>query len=404
MQTHSRPSFSPSHLAAGFITVLVGFSSSVVIIIQAAQSAGADQAVVSSWIWALSLGMGVTSIGLSLYYREPVLTAWSTPGAALLATSLAGHSMGEATGAFLFSAVLMILAGWTGWFDRLLRYIPRAQASAMLGGVLLAFGLHAFLALQDRLALVALMILTYLLGRRYWPRYAIILVLLAGTAYAGWSGSLHWQALHLALAKPVFTAPVFSLSTLISVGLPLFIVTMTSQNLPGLATLRANGYTTPPSPLLTTTGIATLVLAPFGGFALNLAAITAAICMGEEAGSDRHSRYLAAVVAGAFYILIGLFGATVVSVFAAFPQALVVTVAGLALLGTIGGSLHTAMADADEREPALIVFLVTASGVTILGIGSAFWGLALGLAARYLLTSSRCATSTDSKNAEQLED
>lgn len=398
----SRPgsSYSVSHLAAGFIAVLVGFTSSVVIIIQAAQSAGADQAVVSSWIWALGLGMGLTSAGLSFYYREPVLTAWSTPGAALLVTSLAGHSLGEATGAFLFSGVLIVLSGWTGWFERLLHHIPKALAAAMLAGVLLEFGLHAFTALQDRLPLVALMFATYLIARRHWPRYAILLVLVVGTAYAALSGSLHWQALHLALAKPVFTAPVFSLSALISVGLPLFIVTMTSQNVPGLAVLRANGFQTPLSPLLTVTGVATLILAPFGGFALNLAAITAAICMGEEAGAERRSRYLAAVSAGVLYVLIGLFGATVVSLFAAFPQAFVVAIAGFALLGTIGNSLHTALDDANEREPALITFLVTASGLTLFGVGSAFWGLVAGVAARFILRQ-RVAANRARLSADQ---
>ncbi|WP_097459350.1 benzoate/H(+) symporter BenE family transporter [Mangrovitalea sediminis] len=400
MRARTGSSYSLSHLAAGFIAVLVGFTSSVVIIIQAAQSAGADQAVVSSWIWALGLGMGLTSAGLSFYYREPILTAWSTPGAALLVTSLAGHSLGEATAAFLFSGLLIVLAGWTGWFERLLHHIPKALAAAMLAGILMEFGLQAFAALHSKLALVALMFATYLVARRRWPRYAALLVLIAGTAYAAFSGDLRWQALHLALAKPVLTAPTFSLSALISIGLPLFIVTMTSQNVPGLAVLRANGYQTPLSPLLTVTGIATLILAPFGGFALNLAAITAAICMGEEAGADRRSRYLAAVSAGAIYVVIGLFGATVVSLFAAFPHAFVVALAGFALLGTIGNSLHAALEDASEREPALITFLLTASGVTLFGIGAAFWGLAAGIVARTILRQ-RVAANRAKLSADQ---
>jgi benzoate membrane transport protein len=333
--------------------------------------------------------MGLTSIALSLYYREPILTAWSTPGAALLVTGLGGVTLNEATGAFLFSATLIVLVGWTGVFERLLRHVPQALASAMLAGILLQFGLHAFTALQSDFTLVALMLAAYLLGKRLLPRYAIPMVLLTGMLYAALSGELHWQTVHLELARPVFTWPSFSLPVLISAGIPLFVVTMTSQNVPGLAVLRANGYNAPLSPLLGVTGAATLLLAPFGGYALNLAAITAAICMGEDAGAERSTRYLAAVSAGLFYVLIGLFGATVAALFAAFPQAFVFAIAGLALIGTIGNSLHAALDDASEREAALITFLVTASGLSLLGIGSAFWGLVAGVLARLVLRPRR---------------
>jgi benzoate membrane transport protein len=388
--------FSLTHLTAGFVAVLVGFTSSVVIVIQAAQSAGAGQAEIGSWIWALGLGMGLTSIALSLYYREPVLTAWSTPGAALLVTGLGGVTLTEATGAFLFSAALIVLVGWTGVFERLLRHVPQSLASAMLAGILLQFGLHAFAALQSDLALVGLMLGVYLLGRRTLPRYAVPLVLLAGLLYAALSGELHWRGIHLELAQPIFTWPEFSLPVLISAGIPLFVVTMTSQNVPGLAVLRANGYKAPLSPLLTVTGAATLLLAPFGGYALNLAAITAAICMGEDAGSDRNKRYMAAVSAGLFYVLIGLFGATVAALFAAFPQAFVFAIAGLALIGTIGNSLHAALNDITEREAALITFLVTASGLTLFGVGPAFWGLVAGITARLVLHSPKREQRSDS--------
>lgn len=389
----SRPSLfsdlSLSHLTAGFVAVLVGFSSSVVIILQAAEAAGASQAEVSSWIWALGIGMGITSGGLSLYFREPVLTAWSTPGAALLATGLTGYSLAEATGAFIFAAILTVIAGWTGWFERILKHLPQSLAAAMLAGILFQFGLDAFAALQGDFLLVALMLVTYVIGRQVLPRYAILLVLAVGMLIAGWQGQLHWDGLSLSLATPQWTTPDFSLSVLISVGIPLFIVTMTSQNVPGLAVLRANGYQTPLSPVLTATGLVTLVLAPFGGFAYNLAAITAAICMGEEAGEKRSARYLAAVSAGVVYAIVGLFGATVVALFAAFPQAFVVALAGLALLGTIGNSLHAALDDPGDREAALITFLVTASGLTLWGIGAAFWGLVVGVLVRLSLQLSK---------------
>lgn len=374
-----------SHVTAGFVAVLVGFSSSVVIILQAAESAGATSAQVSSWIWALGLGMGLTSAGLSLYFKEPVLTAWSTPGAALLVTSLSGFSLEQATAAFIFAAVLTIIVGWTGWFERVLKHLPQSLAAAMLAGILFQFGLDAFVALEGSFLLVGLMLVTYMISRQLLPRYAILLVLAVGMLAAGSQGRLHWAGLELALAEPQFVWPDFSLPVLISVGVPLFIVTMTSQNVPGLAVLRANGFRTPLSPVLTVTGLATLVLAPFGGYALNLAAITAAICMGEEAGDKKSARYLAAVCAGLVYIVVGLFGATIVALFAAFPKAFVLALAGLALLGTIGNSLHAALDDTRGREAALITFLVTASGLTLWGVGAAFWGLVAGLLVRLSL-------------------
>ena len=377
--------FGLSHISAGFIAVLVGYTSSAAIVFRAASAAGAGPAHVSSWLLALGLGMGVTCIGLSLRFRSPILTAWSTPGAALLATSLVGLPMGEAVGAFLFASALIALCGVTGWVEALMRHIPKALAAGMLAGVLLRFGIDAFTALGRQSALVGLMLAVYLAGRRLRSRYTVPLTFLAGLAWSGANGLIRVDAVDLALAAPVFTAPTFSLSTAIGVGLPLFIVTMSSQNVPGLAVLRANGYRTPASPLIAWTGLAGLVLAPFGGYQFNLAAITAAICMSPEADSDPQRRYLAAVWAGIFYVITGLLGATVASLFTALPGELVAAIAGIALFGTIGGSLAGALAEEKEREAALVTFLVTASGLTLFGIGGAFWGLVLGLAVRRAL-------------------
>lgn len=377
---------SPSHLSAGLIAVLVGFTSSAVIIFQAAAAAGADAALVSSWLWALCLGCGLTSIGLSWYYRAPILTAWSTPGAALLAGSLGGLSMGEAVGAFMFSAVLITLSGVTGLFARLMQRIPQALAAAMLAGVLLRFGLDLARAFAEQALLVGVLFVACLLGKRWLPRYAILIVLLLGIALAAVLDLLHWQAFELAFATPQFTLPEFSVQALIGVGIPLFLVTMASQNLPGVAVLRTSGYQeVPVSPLIGWTGLGSLLLAPFGGFAINLAAITAAICAGPEAGHEPQRRWMAAAAAGVCYLLIGLFGATVASLFAAFPQALILAIAGLALLATLAGSLNIAMAEASQREPALITFLVTASGISFLGVGAAFWGLVAGALALLVL-------------------
>jgi benzoate membrane transport protein len=374
-------------MVAGFVAVLVGFTSSVVIVFQAAAALGATPAQTVSWIWALGLGMGVTSLGLSLWYRQPVLTAWSTPGAAVIAASGAatGLTLPEATGAFVVCALLVVAAGASGLFARLMDRIPQALASALLAGVLVRFALDAFAAFPGDPWLVGGMGAAYLLGRRLWPRYAVPGVLAMGIAIAAIQGRLAFGAVALEWAAPVWVRPEFSLAATIGLALPLFVVTMASQNLPGVAAQRAAGYTTPVSPAIAVTGLATLVLAPFGGYALNLAAITAAICMGREAHEDPSRRWLAAAFAGLFYITIGLLGGAVVALIAAFPKALVLAVAGLALLGTIAGGLAAAMKDEASREPALIAFLVTASGLTVAGIGSAFWGVMAGALAWGLL-------------------
>jgi benzoate membrane transport protein len=369
-----------SAVVAGFIAVLVGITSSIAIVFQAAQALGATPAQTTSWIWALGVGMAVTSCGLSLWYRQPVLTAWSTPGAALLAATH-GTSLASATGGFIISAVLITLAGASGLFERLMDRVPIAIAAALLAGVLTRFGLDAALATHGDPWLVGGMALAFVLGRRFWPRYAVPGVLAAGVAIAAAGGRISLAGVQWGWATPVFVMPEFSLQAAIGLGLPLFIVTMASQNLPGVAAQRAAGVTVPVSPVITGTGLTTLVLAPFGSFGLNLAAITAAICMGPEAHPDPRKRYVAPVAAGAFYLLVGLGGGAVVGLLAAFPHALVVAVAGLALLGTIAGALSSALAVEKHRDAAALTFLVTLSGVNLAGIGAPFWGVVAGAVA-----------------------
>lgn len=371
---------SPSALAAGFIAVLVGFTSSVAIVFQAATALGATPAQLASWMWALGIGMGLCCLLPSWWLRKPVMVAWSTPGAAVLAAGAAagGFTLAEATGAFLFSALLVVIAGVSGLFEKLMDRIPLAIAAALLAGVLARFGLQAFEAASAAPLLVIAMLATYLLARRWSPRYAVILVLVVGIALCVLQGELHLERVHGGLVAPEFVAPEWRFAALVSLGLPLFIVTMASQNLPGVAAMRAAGYAMPVSKLVTMTGAATLLLAPFGAFALNLAAITAAITMGREAHDDPDRRYVAAMACGALYIVIGLFGGAVAGVLLAFPEAFVAAIAGIALLGTIGGSLAAALKDEGAREAALITFLVTLSGVTLAGIGSAFWGVVAG--------------------------
>lgn len=372
--------FSLSAATAGFVTVLVGYTSTVAIVFQAATALGATPAQISSWMWALGLGMGLCTLLPSLWWRQPVMVAWSTPGAAVLATAAASgdFTLAQAVGAFMVCALLIILFGVTGWFERLMGRIPMPLASALLSGVLARFGLDAFVALKSAFALVLAMLAAYLIGRRLWPRYAVVGVLAVGTLIAAASDQLHLGGVSLALTVPVFVAPEFNVAAVVSLALPLFVVTMASQNLPGVAAIRAAGYVMPLSKIITITGVATLLLAPFGAFALNLSAITAAICMGREAHEDPARRYVASVVCGLLYCIVGLFGAAVTGVLTAFPRELVVAVAGLALLGTIGGGLAVALKDDTHREAALITFLVTLSGLTLAGIGSAFWGVVAG--------------------------
>lgn len=376
-----------SAVVAGFIAMMTGYTSSLVIMFQAGRAAHLSDAQISSWIWALSIGMAVCTIGLSLRFRAPIVVAWSTPGAALLVTSLPNVAYPDAIGAFVICAVLLTIVGLTGWFDTLMRRVPAGIAAALLAGILFEIGIEIFKAAQFQTALVLAMFFTYLIVKRLSPRFAILLTLLVGIVASGALGLLDFSHFHVALAHPVFTMPHFSFSAAISIGIPLFVVAMASQNMPGVAVLRADGYTTPPAPLITTTGLASLILAPFGSHGVNLAAITAAICTGPNAHENRDKRYTAAVWCGIFYLVAGTFGATIAALFGSLPRALVVSVAALALFGSIMSGLANAMQDTRQREAALVTFMVTASGLTLLSIGPAFWGLIAGVITQIILTA-----------------
>ncbi|SDS94888.1 benzoate membrane transport protein [Pseudomonas asplenii] len=370
---------SPSAVVAGFIAMMTGYTSSLVLMFQAGQAAGLSSGQISSWIWALSIGMAICSIGLSLRYRTPITVAWSTPGAALLITSLSGVSYGEAIGAYITCAVLVTICGLTGSFERLVKRLPSSLAAALLAGILFKIGSEIFVAAQHRTGLVLGMFFTYLLAKRLSPRYAVLTALLVGTLLSGLLGLLDFSAFHLEVAIPLWTTPSFSLAATISIGIPLFVVAMTSQNMPGIAVLRADGYNVPASPLISVTGIASLLLAPFGSHGVNLAAISAAICTGPHAHEDKNKRYTAAVWCGIFYGIAGIFGATLAALFAALPKELVLSIAALALFGSIINGLSIAMNQPKEREAALITFMVTASGFTLFSVGSAFWGIVAGV-------------------------
>lgn len=378
-------------LLSGFVAVLVGYASSAAIIWQAAAAAGATAPQIAGWMTSLGIGMGISTLALSWWYKAPVLTAWSTPGAALLATSLQGVTLSETIGIFIFANALILICGVSGLFARLMKIIPHSLAAAMLAGVLLRFGLQAFSNLEGHLLLCGSMLLAWLITKAVAPRYAIVATLLVGGAVAALKGDVVTDQLSFAVVMPEFITPTFNLTTLISIGLPFFLVTMASQNAPGFATLKASGYPVAVSPLIVFTGGLALLLSPFGVYSICIAAITAAICQSPDAHPDAGKRWLAAAAAGVFYLLAGIFGGSISGLMAALPLSWIQTLAGLALLGTIGGSLHQALHNEAERDAAIVTFLLTASGATLAGIGSAFWGLVAGGVCYALLLRTRRA-------------
>lgn len=384
-----RKDFSLSAVVAGLIAVIISYAGPLIIVFQAAKEAQLPPAEVSSWIWAISIGSGVTGLLLSWRLRAPVITAWSTPGAALLVSMLPQVSLAEAIGAYIVAALVIAVVGLSGAFDRLMSRLPKAIAAAMLAGILFRFGAELFTSIKLQPALVLAMFASYLLFKRLSPRYAILSVLIVGCAVAGLLGELNASALTLALAEPHFTAPQWSWHAVLNIGLPLALVSLTGQYVPGMAVMRSAGYDTPARPILAVTAIGSVLFAPFGSHGFNLAAITAAICTGREAHEQPGKRYIAGIACGLFYILMGTFGATLASVFAALPRELIAALAGLALFGAIMTGMAGAMADEKQREPALITFLVTASGMSFLGLAAAFWGLIFGLVAHWALNYSR---------------
>jgi benzoate membrane transport protein len=368
-----------SAIVAGLIIVLVGMSSSAVVVFQAAIHFGANAAQASSWLGSLCLGMGFLTIYFSWRYRAPVLMAWSTPGAVILASSAEGISMSEAVGAFLFSATLIFLCGATGLFERFMNRIPLSLTAALLAGVLFHFCTDAFVAFKVQPVLVSGMFLAYVIAKRQTPRLTMLVVLATGALLSAALGLFKIDQIDVSLTTAHFTAPSFSWAAIAGLGIPLFIVTMAAQNLTGIAVMRTFRFSTPLSPLLVGSGATNFVAAFFGGFAINLAAITAAIGMGPEVHEEKEKRYISALVAGFIYILIGIFAGSVTSLFAALPAQMISAIAGFALLGTVAASLESALSDINQKESAFLTFIIAASGISFLGVGSSFWAIVIGL-------------------------
>lgn len=386
-------------VVAGLISVIVNYGGTFILVFQAAKVAGLSPELTASWVWSISIGVGVTGLMLSWIAREPIITAWSTPAAAFLVTALATTPYAEAVGAYLISGAAFVLLGLSGYFEKVIRLIPPGVAAGLLAGILLQFGIGAFGGMSVDPLLAGLLIVAYVVLKRFTARYAVVGILALGLAFLLVQDRVDLSGLTLELAAPVFTMPAFSLNALLSMALPLFLITLTGQYMPGMLVLRNDGFKTSANPILTVTGLGSLLMAPFGSHAFNVAAITAAICTGREAHEVPSKRWIAGIAAGVFYILVGVFGVTLAAVFMAFPTTFITTLAGLALLGTIGGSLASAMADAKTREASLITFLAAAANIKMLGIGGAFWGLLIGLMAYVVLNAQWSRPKTQIKAA-----
>ncbi|TCS43296.1 benzoate/H(+) symporter BenE family transporter [Reinekea marinisedimentorum] len=374
-----RALFQPSHIAAGFSAVLVGYTASVVIVIQAATAAGASPEILESWLLTLGLLMGVTSIGFSWFYRRPIFTAWSTPGAAMLIAAAGNYPLPVLTGSFIACGLFIVITGLVKPLTKALERIPPQLGTAMLGAILLPFCVKAFQPVTSVPQFFLPMLIGFLLVKQILPRYAMLALLLIAVACALFSGSFTAESFTFAIATPQWVTPQLSISSIINITLPLYLITMLSQNLPGITMISTHGYKVPVKSVLVGTGLGNALLAPFGGFSANLAAISAAICLNESVDPDKNQRYRAAVWGGVFYLVAGVFATSVVALFLSLPQSISQMLAGFALLGTLLMCLQNAFSEARSREPALFTFLITLSGVSVLGISSTVWGLLAGL-------------------------
>ena len=370
---------------AGFLAVLISYAGPLVILIQAAQAGNVSNAELTSWIWAISLGSGVSGLLLSWWLKQPIITAWSAPGTALLLTLFPGVGMPEVVGAYLTAAVIVIGIGVSGYFEKIVRFIPKGIAAGMMAGILFQFGMQAFRASMDLPSVVFAMVAVYLVSKRLWPRYSIVLVALTGFAVAFAMGTTNLQVFSLTIATPVFVAPRFDIGVFFSFTVPLVLVSLTGQYLPGMAVLQLAGYRTPSRAVVTGTGVASLITACFGGITIVLAAITAALCTGKDAHPDASKRYIAGIANGVFYLVGAAFAGSIVQLFTAFPSALIAALAGLALIGAIVSNIRILVGEGAYVEPSVITFLATASGMSLFGLGAAFWGVVFGMASFWLL-------------------
>ena len=374
--------FSLSSFVAGLIVILVGMTSSAVLVFQAAQASGATIEQASSWLGALCIGMGLLGAFFSFVTRTPVLFSWSTPGAALIIAGGSAFTINQMVGSFLLSAALLFLSGATGIFEKIMKKIPISLCSALLAGVLLHFSVDAFTKISSHPVLLSIMLVTFICCKKWVPRYVMLFVVLVGMLVAFGLNLLHFNEVKFEFTHFEFFRPELNFLCLLSIGIPLFVVTMASQNLTGLSMMMNYDYKPKTSVLIATSGAMNIITSVFGGFTINLAAITAAIAMSPESHPDPSKRYIAGLVSSVGYIVIGLFAGIVTSVFAAFPLEMIIAISGLALISTLLSSLDKALENKADREAAFITFLVAASGLSLFGVGSAFWAIVIGLLVR----------------------
>ena len=372
--------FSIPAVFAGFITFLIGISVSSVLVIQAAQLLGASTAQISSWFWALGLSIGLSGLILSWKFKYPVATSWSTAGLALIIATGSGYSLNEAVAAFMICGIITAALGFFGAFERILSFIPQSLTSAMLAGVLLKFGIDVFAKLETHWGFIFTLLATYIVLKKALPRYCIVITVIVGFVICPLFMQFEIPPLNFSLTQPVWVRPDFSLQSLLGLAIPLFIINMASQYLPGIAMIKSYGYQPHVRQLVGWTGIAQAFLAPFGAFATNIAAISAAVSLDDQAHPDPQKRYIAGMSCGVFYILMGLFASTLTTLLISFPSVFIVALAGIALFATIKKNKRIAFNQVEESEAALMTFLFSASGVQFFGIGSAFWGLLFGYA------------------------
>ncbi|WP_144733655.1 benzoate/H(+) symporter BenE [Acinetobacter oleivorans] len=378
--------WSISATVAGFLAVLISYSGPLIIFFQAAQRAHVSTDMMVSWIWGISIGAAVSGIYLSIKYKTPVITAWSAPGTALLVTLFPNVSLNEAIAAYITSAIVIFLIGVTGYFDKLLKWIPQDVAAGMMAGILFQFGIGLFTASDSMPFIVFSMLIVFLIAKRLMPRYTMIWVLAAGVLLSLILGKMNPVDVSFSLAIPQWISPEWTWNSTLNLAVPLILVSLTGQFLPGMAIMKLSGYDTPAKPIITVTSIASLAVACVGGITIVLASITAALCMGKDAHELKEKRYIAGIANGIFYILGGLFAGSIVMLFSLLPKELVAALAGLALLGAIATNISVAMKNDNQRDAALITFLATASGMHFLGLSSVFWGICIGVIAHFILT------------------
>jgi benzoate membrane transport protein len=365
-------------VVAGFLAVLVSYSGPLAIFFQAGASAGISSDMMTSWVWAISVGAGISGIALSIWLRAPIVTAWSAPGTALLVTLFPELSLNEAIGAYISAAIMIFIIGISGTFDTFVRAIPKGIAAGMMAGILFQFGVGAFTAIETTPALAFGMLVSYIVFRRLFPKYTLVLLLISGVVLAVALEGASLSGVRWSVAVPQIIQPEWTLSSTLSFAVPLVLVSLTGQFLPGMAILQSAGYPVKAKPIIGITSLVSLPMAFFGGITTVVAAITAAICTGKDAHEDPSRRYVAGVFNGVFYLVGGLFAGTIVSLFTSLPAAFVAVLAGLALLGAIAGNLFSALEEPSHREASLITFVVTASGMSLFGLSSAFWGVVIG--------------------------